>query len=123
MNHPTPAQMKEEAAIWSKANFPTVAISRYRDAADRISALEAVKRDEVGWLIEDSGRTMWLRIIRHSQYETKAQWTDDANVALRFSRKEDAENFWFLCPQPGIIPSITEHKFCSQADGGGEHGN
>lgn len=76
---------------------------------------------KLAWLIEDTGRSKgwphWLRIIRHSQYETKVHWTDIAANAMRFARKEDAESFWFLCPQPGIIPTMTEHAFDIDASG------
>lgn len=78
-----------------------------------------------GWLIEDTDRSHpphWLRILRWTKSATVV-WTDDASVALRFCRREDAENFWFLCPQPGIIPVITEHGWDSATpDLGGEHG-
>jgi hypothetical protein len=69
---------------------------------------------EKGWLIEASApysQPQWLRIIQLSSNCTKVIWTTDSDIALRFSRKIDAELFWFLCPQPGVIPVITEHAW------------
>ncbi len=37
----TPDEMREDALIWSRAGYPPVAISRYRDAADQIERLES----------------------------------------------------------------------------------
>jgi hypothetical protein len=76
------------------------------------------------WLIEDTRASpyKWLRIVHYPPYETKVQWSEYASLGLRFCRKEDAEMFWLLCPQPGVIPAITEHVWIdgSKADGGAE---
>lgn len=68
---------------------------------------------EVGWLIESgapwfASRPHWLRIWVNSGIPS-ITWTDDANIALRFSRQEDATLFWYLHPQTANIPKITEH--------------
>jgi len=36
----TPAQMREDAILWSRAGYPATAVGRYRDAADQIERLE-----------------------------------------------------------------------------------
>jgi hypothetical protein len=41
----TPKQMREDALVWAHAKFPAVAVGRYRDAADRIQALETALRE------------------------------------------------------------------------------
>jgi hypothetical protein len=85
--------------------------------------MEDQSMDNVAWLIEDTNRSFgprWLRIIRHSPFSTEVHWSEYASLALRFCRKEDAENFWFLCPQPGIIPTITEHKWVDGVAHSGE---
>ena len=69
---------------------------------------------ETGWLIETSAphsQPHWLRVIQHTPLNTAVHWTTDSCIALRFARKIDAEHFWFLCPQPGVIPVITEHAW------------
>ena len=46
----TPKQMREDALVWAHAKFPSVAVGRYRDAADRIQQLEAALREAAGRL-------------------------------------------------------------------------
>lgn len=35
----TPQQMREDAGLWVAAGYPTIAVARYRDAADEIERL------------------------------------------------------------------------------------
>ena len=37
----TPEQMREDALMWARAGYPSVAVGRYRDAADQIERLSA----------------------------------------------------------------------------------
>lgn len=42
----TPEQMREDSAAWGRADYPMVAIGRYRAAADQVERLER----QVAWL-------------------------------------------------------------------------
>lgn len=55
---------------------------------------------EYAWLIELEG-PKWMTII-----DGEPQWTDDVNKALRFARKEDADNLraWWC-----MTAESTEH--------------
>lgn len=42
----TPAQMQDDASMWSRAGYPRVAVGRYRDAAEQLRRVTA-ELDEV----------------------------------------------------------------------------
>ncbi|HET6724409.1 MAG TPA: hypothetical protein VFH85_00185 [Gammaproteobacteria bacterium] len=53
---------------------------------------------EFGWLIEDTGifpQPHWLQVVTFGNYAS-VHWTTDANLALRFARRQDAEAFMLL---------------------------
>jgi hypothetical protein len=58
--------------------------------------------EETAWLIELEG-PKWMAII-----DGEPQWTGDANKALRFARKEDADNLkaWWC-----MTATSTEHSW------------
>jgi hypothetical protein len=66
--------------------------------------------NEHGWLIErtDLPNAHWLALDVLSD-APEIRWLDDANRAMRFYRKRDAEIFCLLHPQRGFLPVITEH--------------
>jgi len=73
-----------------------------------------------GWLIESNwlsakNRPMWARLFGYvqngNQQAPKPEWTEDANLALRFGRKCDAEWFALLYPEMFCLAKITEHVF------------
>lgn len=110
---------KEESAAWGAA---IAAI-----AAQPVAG--AVATDETGWLIEHSGEILpgaeqraqvsWLRVqMKFNGYGAREfGFTHDANEALRFARKEDAEAV--LAMHLGASPpdwyskpfSVTEHMW------------
>ena len=57
--------------------------------ADRILATVTVA-DEVGWLIELADKQ---GVPSYHQLEYDDDWTSDANKALRFARREDAQAY------------------------------
>ena len=75
--------------------------------------------DEVGWLIERNaglgGNPIYLRLIHYGNETAKPIWVEDANTALRFSRKEDGENVAHLFPRECCLASVVEHMFCDSA--------
>jgi hypothetical protein len=58
--------------------------------------------EETAWLIELEG-PKWMAII-----DGEPQWTEDPNKALRFARKEDADNLkaWWC-----MTAISTEHRW------------
>ena len=64
---------------------------------------DAMPKSETAWLIELEG-PKWMAII-----DGEPQWTDDVNKALRFARKEDADNLrtWWC-----MTAKSTEHIWC-----------
>ena len=73
-----------------------------------------------GWLIESnwksaSNRPAWLRLFGYVsdgvQQKPKPEWTEDANLALRFGRRDDAEWFALLYPEMCCLAKVTEHVF------------
>ena len=77
--------------------------------ARRVGDQEAgeIKCDEVGWLIEKSidGAPQWLTAA------WEFGWTPDADKAIRFSRRQDAEQIASMMENEPI--SITEHTWVS----------
>lgn len=81
--------------------------------------------DEVGWLIEEDARgiTHWIALAKgqwprttrsthpyvSDRYQTPVERVKDANLALRFARKEDAEAFIELFDRFLLNPEATEH--------------
>ena len=49
-----------------------------------------ITMDETAWLVEisEDGGAKWAGFV-----DGKPEWTTDPNRALRFARKEDADNF------------------------------
>lgn len=73
---------------------------------------------EYGWLIEHNditGGHKWLRAVRSTHgYRNPTvclEFTPHAAVALRFARKEDAENFIYLHPDQTLNCRATDHGF------------
>ena len=97
------------------ADYDALAADLARATAELAEARsERLVMSESGWLIEDSDRSrapQWLRIVRQYGTGYKVEWTSHASCALRFAREQDARDFWMLCPQPGVIPMITEHAW------------
>jgi hypothetical protein len=78
------------------------------------------KKTEEGWLIESNwlsptNRPQRLRLFGYvtdgKQLPPKPEWTDDANLGLRFARRQDAEWFALLYPEMCCLAKITEHVF------------
>lgn len=71
-------------------------------------------RSEYGWLIEADNPNGGLTYLCISAYG-KVSWTSGASTALRFARKEDAENFWRLievsCLSHIRYDRIAEHAW------------
>ena len=79
--------------------------------------------DEVGWLIEEDARgiTHWIALAKgqwprttsstrpYVRYQSPVERVKDANLALRFARKEDAEAFIELFDRFLLNPEATEH--------------
>ncbi len=66
---------------------------------------------ETGWLIERQlgGRAIWWRATP----TCGRTWTTDANEAVRFARKEDAQKVMFTWSDPFFRGAIaTEHMWC-----------
>lgn len=64
------------------------------------------------YLIEAPESPRWLRLMTSTNgFKRSAEivWTNDASVALRFSRPQDAEAFCYLHPEPAFLARITEH--------------
>ena len=70
---------------------------------DDVAFSDVIPKSEAAWLIELEG-PQWMAII-----DGEPQWTDDANKALRFARKEDADNLraWWC-----MTAESTEHTWC-----------
>lgn len=73
---------------------------------------------ESGWLIEGSAdwpRPRWLRISCNGSVNGiprgELEWTQDANIALRFARECDAKAFALLHPQWATLARVTQHLF------------
>jgi hypothetical protein len=70
---------------------------------------------ETGWLIEDEDhfpKHRWLRAIKYVGDEKgTVEWTEDANLAIRFARRRDAVDFAWLFPNMTVMALITEHVF------------
>ena len=62
------------------------------------------------WLIEDDEHTagvpVWLRLVDQDR-----TWTNDANLALQFVRREDARNYVRTHGTDGVFCILTEHVF------------
>ena len=83
-----------------------------RDRHARGADGEAVS-DDTAWLITNTiaGRDVWWR----AHNECGRTWTTDANDAVRFARKEDAERvIGALRGVDGFMPdaTATEHMWC-----------
>lgn len=62
---------------------------------------------ELGWLIEAKiSPALWLQV---DPVEKTYRWTNDANEAVRFARKADAENVIGLW---SLVAAATEHMWC-----------
>ena len=83
------------------------------DLRQHITALQS---RESGWLIErQAGRNgpIYMRLIYYSDEAAKPIWVEDANAALRFSRKQDGEDVARLFQRECCLASVTEHVFCA----------
>ena len=64
------------------------------------------------YLIEAHGEPRWLRVRAEPNGGKPAAtvvWTNDAQLALRFSRSEDAMAFAHLHPEECWMCRVTEH--------------
>ncbi len=98
----------ERLAGWLKGHFghPSNSVSFWASDA-RAALLAAGQPDEGGWLIEITG-PKWFSA------GPQWNWTQDAIAALRFARREDAENFgkWStLDIATGETLKYTEHSW------------
>lgn len=121
--------MSCQAGAISKCMCLDCCIKRGRAALAAQPVAGAVATDETGWLIEHSGEILpgaeqraqvsWLRVqMKFNGYGAREfGFTHDANEALRFARKEDAEAV--LAMHLGASPpdwyskpfSVTEHMW------------
>lgn len=75
----------------------------------------APERAEVGWLIEQDNhfpRHRWLRLVVESYNgvpRARIDWTEHADLALRFARREDARAFAALHHEHCTLALLTEH--------------
>ena len=75
----------------------------------------APERAEVGWLIEQDNhfpRHKWLRLVVESNNgvpRARIDWTEHADLALRFARREDARAFAALHHEHCTLALLTEH--------------
>jgi hypothetical protein len=78
------------------------------DRADKSRA--ALSNVTVGWLIEHESEPKWFT-LRPVDVATERFWTQESNDALRFCRREDADNFVaaHFCVDAPIC--ITEHMW------------
>jgi hypothetical protein len=74
----------------------------------------------IGWLIECNWKSpkntpMYLRLFGYVsdgvQQSPTPEWTLDADLAMNFGRRSDAEWFAMLYPQMCCLAKITEHVF------------
>jgi hypothetical protein len=93
-----------ETPAWKVAPATAGYIYALRDALDRYAhQAPAAARNHVAWLIEsiDNGKAYWWR---------GSDFTDDANEAVRFSRREDADQ---VILERGMDDSFSaEHMWC-----------
>lgn len=72
---------------------------------------------EFGWLIEHpyTNPPRWLRIVPRDTFSdhptATLDWTEIAEAALRFARKQDAEQFAYLHPERCVLARATEQGF------------
>lgn len=86
-----------------------------RSAAEaRAKRLEDAQADSTGWLVErnDLGSPRWLCFGPRHRDTT---YTTDANKALRFMRKEDAEAAMYHLENNDPVLRVTEHKWIARA--------
>jgi len=81
-----------------------VVLLSLRGPAQRDVPEMETRMTETGWLIESyhksmANRPMWLRLFSYKTDEVpKPEWTENADVALRFGREVDAALFAMLYP-------------------------
>jgi len=85
--------------------WPAALAARPQEQASQPPEAQGVER---GWLLErDRNGPEWLGINRVEAY-VEWMWTKDSTKALRFARREDAENY------AGFVEdcwTITEHQW------------
>lgn len=70
---------------------------------------------ETGWLIEHKDTSKGVRYLT-LRYEVASFWTNDSLLALRFSRKQDADDFReYFAPIEGDMDKAVEHQWCDPA--------
>lgn len=73
------------------------------------------ERADVGWLIEQDDhapRHRWLRLVMEPNNgvpRARIDWTEHADLALRFARREDARAFAALHHEHCTLVLLTEH--------------
>lgn len=132
--------MGKSSFSWSAKNgrddsgLTVQAFARHRISGNSRAASDG----ETGWLVEEDafGITHWIALTDEVWPQTKSRFRSrrgrterveiekylspvrrakDANDALRFARKEDAENFIKLFGKFLLSPKATEHKWIGKA--------
>ena len=66
---------------------------------------------DTGWLLEDRDTSREVKYLT-LRPELPSFWTTDANLALRFCRKQDAEDFAnYFAPIDGEGSKPVEHRW------------
>lgn len=83
-------------------------------------------KDEFAWLIEAAG-PCYMGVVATGGKDSVSRffrWTDDASKALRFARKEDADNALFAIRglQPELFPTFLP-KFPKAVEHGWHEGS
>jgi hypothetical protein len=77
------------------------------------AAIAAREQEAETWLIEDQDhfpRHRWLRIVEETK-RAYLSWTEDANIAARFARRDDAVGFQKLHVDFCALSIVTGHTF------------
>lgn len=67
--------------------------------------------DETAWLIEIPGSDVVGPMYHQLEYDD--EWTPDANKALRFARRQDAQAY--IDYTGWTVPKPVEHMWCDPA--------
>ena len=66
---------------------------------------------ETGWLIEHQDTSKGVRYMT-LRYDVPGFWTEDSLKALRFARKQDADDFLeYFAPIEGEMDKAVEHQW------------
>lgn len=122
---------------WHPADCPTEIVGDLLNALDEATRPVEAEALETGWLVEENvgGFIHWIALsidewprvkittrrarmnadfdIEETRYLTPVIRVKDANAALRFARKEDAEAFIRLFDRFLLHPVATEHQWAT----------